>query len=71
MATKFERVCPSCATDGANWHFHPADTEGCELEVRATEHSHLSCESCGHEWAEPAPHLRKRNYPSWALKPDQ
>src|ERR1700722_17012302 len=30
MATKFERVCPSCATDGASWRFHPADTEGCQ-----------------------------------------
>jgi hypothetical protein len=68
---RFEMICPSCATDGATLSFHPANKEHCELPERADEHMHLSCESCGHQWAEPAPHLRKRDLPAWALKEDR
>jgi hypothetical protein len=71
MAFRREADCVKCGVSGSTFSFHTADAEGCALPERTTEHVHRSCDSCSHEWAEPMPHLRKRDYPKWALEADQ
>jgi hypothetical protein len=66
-----ETACVKCGATGSTFSFHSADSGECALPERTTEHVHRSCDSCGHEWAEPMPHLRKRDYPKWALEADQ
>jgi hypothetical protein len=66
-----EKTCEQCGVSGSTFTFHSADTAACTLPERTTEHVHRSCDSCGHEWPEPMPHLRQRDYPDWALGVDR
>jgi hypothetical protein len=65
-----DAICSECAASGASLRFHGADNPECALPECHTAHFHRSCDSCGHEWAEPPPHLRKRDYPDWAKAMD-
>jgi hypothetical protein len=61
-----EKACPDCGTPSSAFRFHVAGSEDCELAERSTEHTHRVCETCHHEWADPPPHIRQRDLPTWA-----
>ena len=62
-----ETACARCGSSNTSFDLYAADSEGCGLDVRTSEHLHWRCHGCGYEWPEPAPHLRKRDVPDWAV----
>ncbi len=72
MATfQRDKACEKCGASDTTFSFHSANEGECTLPERTTEHVHRSCGSCGHQWPEPLPHLRKRDYPKWAQEAEQ
>jgi len=64
---RVDNPCEQCGATDAAYRFHAGDDAECtSSEGRSDPHIHRWCGSCGHEWLEPPPHIRKRDYPSWA-----
>jgi len=53
--------CPQCASRGASYKFHGPE---CERFAAVGDHMHRQCPRCGHEWAEKARQMLRRNQPA-------